>query len=302
MKVMKIRDYSLPAGWYPRDPLEVSKEVSRWGSREAKGFSLKNTGDSAFSRAAIAPHAGWYYSGRIAAEAVSSLEPEAETVAVLGGHLPAGYEPLFAMEDAVRTPFGHLPIDIELRSALINELGGEEDRYRDNTVEVLLPMVHHFFPRAKLLWIRLSAEMGSFKAGQIISKTAVELNRKINVLASTDLTHYGRNYGFSPQGGGSDALRWVREVNDANFIRAVKNGDAQQALQCAERDRAACSVGAVLGAMGFAQETGLGNAQLLDYATSAEREESKEVPDSFVGYAAMAFPINHLHASMTEKS
>jgi len=272
---MKIREYSLQDGWYPRDREDVTQFLSKFKK------------DGPFSRAAIAPHAGWFYSGRLAALAAASLQPDAETVAVIGGHLPAGSQRLFAMEDAVRTPFGPMPIDIELRAALQKKLGGAEDRFRDNTVEVLLPMVRFFFPQAKLLWLRLPSEISSFDAGKTIVQTAAKLNRKINVLASTDLTHYGRNYGFSPHGTGISALRWVRETNDANFIRAVTAGQGGEVLLRAERDSSACSAGAVLGALGFAEEAGLGNARLLEYATSAD--VLGETPDSFVGYAAFAF-------------
>ena len=273
---MQIREYSLQEGWYPRDREEVSR------------FLSKHDRSGPFSRAAISPHAGWFYSGRLSAIASSCLQPEAETVAVLGGHLPAGSPRLFAMEDAVKTPFGPMPIDTELRSVLQKDLGGTEDRFRDNTVEVLLPMVRFFFPQAKLLWLRLPSEISSFDAGKIIAQAAAELNRKINVLASTDLTHYGRNYGFSPQGTGTAALRWVRDVNDANFISAVTAGQIDEVLRCAERERSACSAGAVLGAMGFAEEAGLGSARLLEYATSVDALDG-ETPDSFVGYAAFAF-------------
>ncbi|MDR0443053.1 MAG: AmmeMemoRadiSam system protein B [Treponema sp.] len=278
---MRIRDYSLPSGWYPRDTDEVSGFLSDFTSRGA-------------ARAAIAPHAGWYYSGRTAASAVSALEPQAkglepdaQTIAVLGGHLPAGSPPLFAPEDAFRTPFGSMPADGEIRSRLFKELDGEEDRYRDNTVEVLLPMVHFFFPKAKLLWLRLPAEIASFEAGKAIAEAAKKLNRKINILASTDLTHYGRNYGFSPRGAGEAALKWVKEVNDPEFLNAVQSGDAARTLSCAERGQSSCSPGAVLGAMGFAEAKGLGRAKLLEYATSADVQGG--IPDSFVGYAAMAF-------------
>ena len=273
---MQIREYSLQEGWYPRDREEVSRFLSKFDR------------DGPFSRAAIAPHAGWFYSGRLAAAASSRLQPEAETVAVIGGHLSAGSPVLFAMEDAVRTPFGPMPIDAELRSVLQKDLDGEEDRFRDNTVEVLLPMIRFFFPQAKLLWIRLPSEISSLDAGKTIAQVSAKLNRKINVLASTDLTHYGRNYGFSPQGTGPAALRWVREVNDANFISAVTAGQGGEVLRRAERDYSACSAGAVLGAMGFAEEAGHGKARLLEYATSADVLDG-EAPDSFVGYAAFAF-------------
>jgi len=281
---MQIRDYSLPEGWYPRDPEAVADFLAP--------FSAKNSSKEG-SRAAISPHAGWYYSGALAAKGAASLKKDAQTIVILGGHLGAGSVPLFAMEDAVRTPFGSMTIDAPLRQNLIDELelrgvSCAEDRYRDNTIEVLLPMAHCFFPDAKLLWLRLGADMESFKAGKTISQIAAKLKRKVNVLASTDLTHYGSNYGFSPKGRGDAALRWVREVNDANFIKAVEAGDAHEALRCAEEESAACSAGAVLGAMGFAQEEKLGKARLLEYATSADITK-EEAPSSFVGYAAFTF-------------
>ncbi|MDR2943145.1 MAG: AmmeMemoRadiSam system protein B [Treponema sp.] len=277
---MRIREYSLPAGWFPRDPAEVSAQISR--------FLEKSAGLEHSSSAVVAPHAGWYYSGRLASLAVSSLDRTAQTVVVLGGHLPSGSPVLCAMEDAVMTPFGLMQIDSEMRSILQKELKSEEDCFRDNTVEVLLPMVRFFFPQARLVWLRLPSETSSFSAGKTIVKTAEKLKRAVNVVASTDLTHYGVNYGFSPHGAGNSALRWVREVNDANFIKAVESGNSSDVLLRAEEDFSACSAGAVLGAMGFAKEKGLGGARLLEYATSADMENGG-VPDSFVGYAAMAF-------------
>ncbi|MDR0324308.1 MAG: AmmeMemoRadiSam system protein B [Treponema sp.] len=286
---MQIREYSLPPGWFPRDPAGVSDQISYF-LQDRKQKSIK-------SRAVISPHAGWFYSGRIAAVGISSLKSEAGTpnesfqgtIAVLGGHLSAASPPLFATEDAVRTPFGPMPIDKELRNVLDKELEGRADLSRDNTVEVLLPMVRFFFPQAKLLWMRLPPNLLSFKAGKIIAMEAARLGRNINVIASTDLTHYGTNYGFMPQGFGQPALRWMREENDANFIRAVESGKSDEVLNRAKKDRSACSAGAVLGAMGFAEAEGLKGAQLLEYGTSIDVQEDGTIPTSFVGYAAMAF-------------
>jgi len=274
---MQIRDYSLPAGWYPREKGAVSSFLSEFDTKKRS------------SRAVIMPHAGWYYSGGTAALAAASLNPSAETVVVLGGHLGSGSPPLFAMEDAVKTPFGYMPIDTALRSAVLKEIGGAEDQYRDNTVEVILPMAQYFLPKANLLWLRLPADIKSFERGKLISQIAAKLNKKIVVCGSTDLTHYGRNYGFSPQGYGESALRWVREVNDAAFIKAVESGDSAEVLLRADEDSSSCSAGAVLGAMGFAEAEGLQKARLLAYATSADMSDEDDVPDSFVGYAAFAF-------------
>jgi len=243
----------------------------------------------------VAPHAGWYYSGDTAAIAVSSLEREADTVAVIGGHLPRGMPILLAAEDGVETPLGSMRIDRELREEFKKYSDSRSDRYEDNTVEVLLPMVHYFFPHSDLLWLRFPAELFSFEAGKILAETARSLGRRIVVLASTDLTHYGRNYGFSPRGDGRAALEWVKKVNDAAFIAAVLEGDPSCLLKRAEEDFSACSAGAVLGALGFAASREKHSSRLLDYRTSADagRETDgeipeDEIPDSFVGYAAIS--------------
>ena len=289
---MNLRESYLPAGWYPRNPSEIRRFLSEFSGGEPRHGNQASAVSSAQpgrAYAAVAPHAGWYYSGKIAARAATSLNRNIETIAVIGGHLPEGYPPLFAMEDAVNTPLGSMAIDTELRAVLQKKIGGQEDRFPDNTVEVLLPMAHYFFPDASLLWLRLGAGHFSFEAGKTLAIAAKELGRRITVLASTDLTHYGRNYGFVPKGSGPNALRWVREVNDRNFINAVESGDPAAVLERAEKDRSSCSAGAVLGAMGFASALGAGSARLIDYGTSADAGGGIDIPDSFVGYAAFAF-------------
>ena len=272
---MILREPCLPPGWYPWNTSIISEFLEPFEQAEA------------LSAAAIAPHAGWYYSGATAAMAVSSLRRDAETVVVIGGHLPAGMPVLAAAEDGAKTPFGPMHIDRKLRDEFKKRVETKPDRYQDNTVEVLLPMVHYFFPRAELLWLRFPAEPASFEAGKILAETVRDLGRRAVVLASTDLTHYGRNYGFNPRGSGRAALDWVKKINDAAFIAAVLEGDPSGVLKRAEEDSSSCSAGAVLGALGFIalQEK---RAVLLDYRTSADMGEA-EIPDSFVGYAAVTF-------------
>jgi AmmeMemoRadiSam system protein B len=278
---MILREPCLPSGWFPRQREKIEEFLDPFkGSKEALLPAV----------AAIAPHAGWYYSGRLAALSVSSLASGAETVVVIGGHLPRGASVLAAREDGVKTPFGAMMIDSEFREAFGKRITIAPDNYQDNTVEVLLPMAHYFYPESKLLWLRFPAQISSFEAGKILAETAADLGRKIVVLSSTDLTHYGRNYGFSPKGSGKPALEWVKRSNDAAFINAVLSGDAALALKRAEDDSSACSAGAVLGALGFASLKG-NKAKLLEYSTSADVLESEDddVPDSFVGYAAISF-------------
>ena len=286
---MNIRQPTLPMGWYPRDKDKIEEFLGPF-LKNAAANGLDNR-----SRAAIAPHAGWYYSGSLAALAISSLDSSAETVVVIGGHLPGKIPILIAEEDGAKTPLGIMEIDSDLRrefekQLLKNKLFYQSDRYNDNTVEVLLPMVHAFFPRSQLLWLRFPAEISSYHAGKILYDTAQVLGRRIVAIASVDLTHYGDNYGFAPKGRGKAALDWVKSVNDALLIEAVLSGDPDLVLKRAEMDKSTCSAGAVLGVMGFSNfAINKGNkAKLMEYRTSAD-VNGDVVPDSFVGYAAISF-------------
>jgi AmmeMemoRadiSam system protein B len=294
---MNIRQPSLPPGWYPRNAGEIARFLEKWRD-SPRGAG--DPGGGGGGPAALSPHAGWYYSGTVAAAAFASLDRGAETVAILGGHLAARSPVLAFTEDAAASPLGPMEIDGELRDAFCSGLpqDGERgppwapDRYRDNTVEVLIPMARFFFPRARLLALRLPADSSSYKTGKCLAEAAEALGRKLAVVGSTDLTHYGRNYGFSPQGQGGKALAWVREINDRRFIDAVLAGGPVMVLNRAEEELSACSAGAVLGVLGFIQAQAAGASpirpELLAYGTSADAEEG-EVPDSFVGYAAVGW-------------
>ncbi|MDR1787168.1 MAG: AmmeMemoRadiSam system protein B [Treponema sp.] len=272
---MNIRPIGLPPGWYP-DAARIKRFLSPFGAGRAGN-----------APAALSPHAGWYYAGEIEARAAASLDRDAVTVAVLGGHLPAGCPALFAEEDAVETPLGTISIDAELRAALRERVPHQSDIFPDNTVEVLLPMVKWFFPDARLLWVRLPASAASFAAGKALAECAAALGRRTAVLGSTDLTHYGAAYGFSPAGSGARALAWARE-NDRAFLDAVRAEDAAAVLRLAAEKQAACSPGAVLGTLGFVQglrEAGTGGLRVTrtEYGSSADRSE-EGAPESFVGY------------------
>ncbi|QQO07966.1 AmmeMemoRadiSam system protein B [Breznakiella homolactica] len=272
---MNLRKRGLLGGWYPDSAEKISLFLGSLADGCQRG--------SAF--ACLAPHAGWYYSGSLGARALLSLDPQTDTVIVIGGHLPGGYPVLAAEEDGFETPLGPLEADGELRDSLFKVFSAAPDNQTDNTVEIHLPMVRFFFPEARVVWMRLPADTASFEAGKRIAEISDTLGRRTAVVASTDLTHYGPNYRFTPRGTGPEALTWVKEKNDTDFIDAVSAGDPEAVLERAGRDHSACSAGAVLGAMGFARGRGAEHAVLLGYHTSADIDPHP----SFVGYAAMAW-------------
>lgn len=279
---MLTRIRHLPEGWYPRGAVDAAAEIDSFRSRPERARVVPNSPDAV---AVVAPHASWFYSGRPACAALEALRPDAQTVIVFGGHLPASAPPLLAPEDAFDTPFGPLAADAELRSLLRSRFSFADDDYPDNTVEIQLPFVKRLFPAARILWLRMPASMESFRIGGAAAEAAAEIGRIAVAVGSTDLTHYGPAYGFLPKGGGPAALEWVRGVNDRRFIDALLASDAPLALSRAAAEESACSPGAAVAALGFAAARGAGRSDLLAYATSADQRPAA----SFVGYAAISW-------------
>ena len=108
-------------------------------------------------------------------------------------------------------------------------------------------------------------------------------NKRVVVLGSTDLTHYGPNYGFAPNGHGPEAVKWVKEVNDKKFIDQALKLDGPGMLKAAQADQSACSAGGAVAAVAAAKAQGAQKAALIDYYTSYDVMPG----DSFVGYAGM---------------
>ncbi len=277
---VKMRKRYLAGGWYPDDANEIRGLVSNWTAHQ------RNLG----ARAVVAPHAGWYFSGELAARAVWSLD-ECDTVAILGGHLGRG-DPVLYVDDALfNCTVREAENDLELLKLLAHELrevGIQEfalDRDIDNSVEIILPLAAARFPAAKIVWLRVPPDYKARELGSALMRAAVARGKKLGVIASTDLTHYGDNYGFTPHGVGEAAVAWVREENDKGFIHAVLDMDADRALNHARERFSACSAGAVSAAIAFALGEGARRALLLGHTLSYDIQPG----NSFVGYAAMAF-------------
>ena len=119
--------------------------------------------------------------------------------------------------------------------------------------------------------------------GEAVVAVAQELKVSLLAFGSTDLTHYGPNYGWAPKGRGPEAVKWVKEVNDKRFIDAgPETGRPRHAEGRPGRpERLQRRRGRGRG--GRRQKLGARKAVLNDYYTSYDVMPG----DSFVGYAGI---------------
>ncbi len=274
---MKIRERTLPAGWYPARENETRERI------EVELKRIKSSVTTA--KAGIVPHAGWEFSGKVALEVLSSVDREVETIIIVGGHLSPSDGLYAEFEEGFETPLGILKADKEMLEEIGNKIDLREDRYADNCVEIQLPFIKYLFPEKKVIGMRAAPSEKAVRLGEVIYEVAEKMKRKVAVIGSTDLTHYGLNYGFMPAGSGRQALKWVKEVNDKGFLDLMLDFKPMEAIEHAVKNRSACSAGGAAVALVFAIRSGLKHSKLLDYYTSYDIFPG----DSFVGYGGIIY-------------
>jgi AmmeMemoRadiSam system protein B len=239
----------------------------------------------------VVPHAGWYFSGKIACNVVKCLKNglKPDTIIIFGRHLHPASKNYIMKEGEWSTPLGALEIDQELGETLVEEFPftiETASRYdQDNTVELQLPFIKYFFPKAKILPVGVPPAVASLRIGERAVEISQSMGRKVMVLGSTDLTHYGHNYGYAPKGVGKAAVEWVKGNNDKRLVDLILKMDAEGVIHESLKNHNACCSGAVATAIAAAKKLGASRAEKLLYATSYD-----VMPDSsFVGYVGVVF-------------
>lgn len=281
---MNPRKSVFAGSWYPGGADECEREIRNFLKQGADKPKGKYVGG-------IVPHAGWYFSGRIACQVIHSLahEDPPDVIVIFGMHLGPG-SPCYIMSEGVwETPLGNLEIEERLAGELVSRFQFNietAERYaRDNTIELQLPFIKYFFRDVRIVPMGVPPVASSFEIGRAAADISKRLNLKMKVIGSTDLTHYGINYGFTPKGTGSEALNWMRDENDRRVIDAMLSLDPGRVIHEALENHNACCSGAAGSAIAAARALGAQEAEMIAYATSHDKHPG----DSFVGYVGILF-------------
>lgn len=283
---MRLRRPAFSGSWYPDDERSCRRQIEQFSGEPFAADDLPCP-----PRAGIVPHAGWFFSGAVACHVIQALGEDAapDAVVLFGMHMHPGQQPVIMNRGAWGTPLGHLPIAENLADYLTERLAfaveGPEDPNRDNTIELQLPFIRYFFGEIPVLPIGVPPSEKALRIAQTVVEGARDLSLEIKVVGSTDLTHYGPNYGFTHHGGGAEAVAWVKEDNDRRLIDAALALKSEDVIEEALRRHNACCGGAAAATIHAARRLGVSQGVLMAYTTSYDK-----IPgDSFVGYAGIAF-------------
>jgi AmmeMemoRadiSam system protein B len=235
----------------------------------------------------ICPHAGFIYSGPIAAHAYDKLAEDGKpnTVVIIGpNHTGYGSGVSIATSSVWRTPLGGVEIDSELVHQIcanseyvdLDDLG---HRF-EHSVEVQLPFLQYLYdsdfklvPISMMMQdIEVSRDLGNAVAKAILGKNVI-------MIASTDLTHYQNS---------TNARR-----NDKKIIDAIIGLDENAVYNnVREYNISMCGYGPVSAVLIASKRLKASNAELLKYATSGDVTGDY---NHVVGYASFSITRNTLN-------
>jgi AmmeMemoRadiSam system protein B len=283
-----VRRAVFAGSWYPARASECEREIKAFIER----------GHIAPSRiptpvGGVVPHAGWYFSGSIACNVIHCLTqagpPVPDVIVLFGMHLHRGAANVMMPKGGWDTPFGVIPVHEELAAEIARRFAFRQETpasfTEDNTIELQLPFIKYFFPEVAIVAMGVPPTRDSLAIGSAVVDAARQLGLSIKVIGSTDLTHYGDNYGLVSHGTGPEAVAWVRQENDRRVIEAMLGLDPERVIEEGLKNQNACCPGAAATAIQAGRRLGATVAESITYATSYDRSPG----DSFVGYVGIVF-------------
>jgi AmmeMemoRadiSam system protein B len=267
-----VRPSPIAGQWYPGNPDRLAKDIDAYLE---KAPPITIAGHIA---GLIVPHAGYVYSGPIAACAFRLVrEMTFERVFVVSPmHHVYAHPILTSAHDAYSTPLGTIPVDREILEALEQHLPIRATR-RDpeHSLEIELPFLQRVLKGAfKLvpLMLRDQTYEVAKMVGQAIVEVVGEDARSALLVASSDLSHF--------------YTKAQAEKLDRVMLDQIEAFDPVAVIRVEDEGRAfACGRAAIAAVLVAARALGATHAQIVGYGTSADASgDTRRV----VGYGAAA--------------
>jgi len=294
---MMIREPAVAGMFYPRDAEQCRTEIETCvRASEARGATGRAGADRIYG--GIVPHAGWICSGAVAAGVIREIAAKKlpDVVVVFGAiHVPKVTRAAVFPSGAWETPMGLAQIEARLADRMCGQCGileaSAHAHDREHSIEVEVPFLQHLLPGVPLVPIMAPADEKAAELGAALGRVCKHFGVHACFLGSTDLTHYGPSYRFTPQGVGPEGLAWAKRVNDSRMIQLMLAMCEMEAVNEAATNKSACGGGAIAATIAACKAMGSQRGTLLEHTTSEEVlvAAGYEPMQDSVGYAGIVF-------------
>lgn len=276
---MAVRSSQFDGQFYASSPAKLRKQIEDAFLSKIGPQKIPSAKPGAPDLCAIiTPHAGYQYSGAVAAWAYleAANKPAPKTIVLIGpNHRGIGKSASLYPAGSWQTPLGNMKINERLSKAIadhgydLNTSGHSQE----HSLEVQLPFIQYIYDNKPEI-VAISLLNQSYETIENLSAaltTALD-NEDFLIVATSDLSHYENDV--------------IARDKDEKLIKAMQTGDIKNLYDLVlNESMSACGVGAVALAIKTCSALGARNTKLLKYETSAALTGNTY---QVVGYASLA--------------
>jgi len=277
----RVRPAAVAGSWYPSDPDELARVVDEMlaAVEPIDGGPI----------GLVVPHAGYVYSGPVAACGFKQLEQGEYDVAVIiaSDHQPPLSDPISVWaEGGFETPLGVVPVDAELAQALIAAdpciTFDPATHEGEHPIEIELPFLQRVCPNCSIVPILMGADDEETVQALTHALLAALHGRRAVVIASSDLSHYpAYDDALTVDGATLGAIETFDPARVRETTDELMRSDFTNLVTCA------CGEAPILVTMRIAQGLGADTVTVLRYANSGDSPYGDR--GQVVGYGAVMF-------------
>jgi len=269
-KTNKIRQPAVAGKFYPSSKQELTNQIRALIDKDTTKTDII---------ACLLPHAGYEYSGAVAAKTVSCINIKKKIILLGPNHTGYGAKYSIMVEGLWQTPLGEVGIDSSLAQGILTNCkylkADNEAHLYEHSLEVELPFLQYFRPDFEIVpIIFLSDDLHALQEiGKEIGAAVKEHNLEdsVMIIASSDMTHYEPQE--QAQKKDKEALQAILELNEVRLMERIQNLDISM-----------CGYAPAITMLSAAKMLGAKNARLIKYQTSGDITGDKS---SVVGYAGI---------------
>lgn len=273
-----VRNAILAGKWYPGTQNALSKLIRNYLSN-VKPVTLNGE-----LKAIIVPHAGYIYSGQVAAHAYSLLQTRNfKRIIMIGPSHRIGFRGISVnLQSGYKTPLGIVPVDRDLGKKIIN--ADEKIQWIprahafEHSLEIQVPFLQTVLSDFQIVPILMGQQDFNTCSDLVRSlvKALGNMDRTL-VLASTDLSHF-HDYRRAVELD-HEFIKHIRKFNPEGLADSLSSGKCE-----------ACGRGPVLTIMSAAKALGANRAVILNYANSGDVTGDRS---RVVGYLSSALILRN---------
>jgi hypothetical protein len=270
-----VREPAVSGMFYPDDPTKLRKDIESY----LKCAVVPDLEENVIG--IISPHAGYMYSGKVAAYGFRMLAQRSFDTVILIGPSHRAYFDGVALWDrgSFETPLGRADIDEDIAGEIVNINGiikPNIDTHREeHSLEVQLPFLQSVLDSFKIIPLVMGIQTSSAcrELVRSMSKVLQASKKKFLVVGSTDLSHY---YPYAEAKKLDDIIvGHLGSFNIPGMIEDIETGKTE-----------ACGAGPIIATMMLSEKLGADHGTVLKYANSGDVSGDKS---GVVGYVSAVF-------------